>query len=317
MFRIDRNYVNLAATRFVQVGNGEDAEAGAVGDSLYAAASATYVSQAQLQAQEILAEAKEDAERIRQEARDEVATLMVSARDQAEEERRRMVQEGFAEGAVTVARLGVPDAPGIAPPSPPGHLAFVSCSSFVSVKRLPLLIDSLRALALATPDTQFTWDHLGARANRQNLLAIAKDKLGDLANCGYTVHEEMPLAAVRAFFASKPLDVLVNVSFSEGLPVSMMEATACGLPVLGTDVGGVREIVTPRTGILLPRDFTAEQFIESALRMNEWKSIDSRLTIAQFSRAHFSAAQNYRACIEQIIKPVMKSSSDALTRKRA
>ena len=99
MFRIDRNYVNLAATRFVQVGNGEDTEADAVGESLYAAASATYVTQAQQQAQEILADAKEDAERIRQEARDEVAILMVSARDQAEEDRRRMVQEGFADGA--------------------------------------------------------------------------------------------------------------------------------------------------------------------------------------------------------------------------
>jgi len=99
LFRIDRNYVNLAATRFVQVGNGEDTEAGAVGESLYAAASATYISQARSQADEILAEAMESAEAIKQEARDEMAILMVDARDQAEEERRLMVQEGFAEGA--------------------------------------------------------------------------------------------------------------------------------------------------------------------------------------------------------------------------
>jgi glycosyltransferase involved in cell wall biosynthesis len=228
-----------------------------------------------------------------------------------------LLQEGFAEDAVTVARLGIPDAPGIAPPSPPGHLAFISCSSFVPVKRLPLLIDSLRALALAAPDTQCTWDHLGGRTNRPALLAIAEDTLGDVANCSYTIHEDMPLTAVRAFFASKPLDALLNVSFSEGLPVSMMEATACGLPVLGTDVGGVRDIVTPQTGILLPMDFTAEQFVEGALRLHEWKDIDSRQTIARFSREYFSASKNYRTFIEQVLKPAMNSSCDAVTRKKA
>ena len=98
MFRIDRSFVNVGATRLVQVDNGEEFEAGAVGESLYAAASATYMTQAQAQAQEMLAEAYEEADRIRQEARDEAALLMVRTRDQAEEDRRRSVQEGFAQG---------------------------------------------------------------------------------------------------------------------------------------------------------------------------------------------------------------------------
>jgi len=103
LFRIDRNYVNVGATRFVHVENGEGTEADAVGESLYAAASATYLSQVQtqlqLQSQEALDEARAAAEKIKQDARDEAAVLMVEASDQAEEDRRRAWQEGYAEGA--------------------------------------------------------------------------------------------------------------------------------------------------------------------------------------------------------------------------
>ena len=38
-------------------------------------------------------------------------------------------------------------------------------------------------------------------------------------------------------------DIFVNPSYSEGLPTSVMEAAAVGLPIVATDVGGTREIV--------------------------------------------------------------------------
>lgn len=46
-------------------------------------------------------------------------------------------------------------------------------------------------------------------------------------------------------------DVFVLSSLSEGLPTVVMEAQACGLPVVATDVGGVRELV--RGGYVVPR----------------------------------------------------------------
>jgi teichuronic acid biosynthesis glycosyltransferase TuaC len=53
-------------------------------------------------------------------------------------------------------------------------------------------------------------------------------------------------------------DVLTLPSWSEGYPNVLVEALACGRPVVATDVGGAREIVTDRNGILVPaRDVDA------------------------------------------------------------
>ncbi len=41
----------------------------------------------------------------------------------------------------------------------------------------------------------------------------------------------------------KETGFLINVSKYEGIPVSMMEAMSFGIPCIGTDVGGVSEII--------------------------------------------------------------------------
>lgn len=58
------------------------------------------------------------------------------------------------------------------------------------------------------------------------------------------------------------LDILCLMSQWEGLPMSIVEAMSVGLPVIATDVGGVREAVRHgHTGLLVPR--TAEALAEA------------------------------------------------------
>jgi glycosyltransferase involved in cell wall biosynthesis len=50
----------------------------------------------------------------------------------------------------------------------------------------------------------------------------------------------------------RSLDVLVNASASEPFGLSVLEAQACGVPVIGTDAGGIPEFVTDgETGLLV------------------------------------------------------------------
>jgi len=51
--------------------------------------------------------------------------------------------------------------------------------------------------------------------------------------------------------------VLSSVSRSEGIPTVILEAMACGIPVISTDVGAVREILRPgEAGLLVPPEDT-------------------------------------------------------------
>lgn len=56
---------------------------------------------------------------------------------------------------------------------------------------------------------------------------------------------------MRALFAS--VDMVVLPSYREGLPKSLIEAAACGLPLITTDVPGCREVVSDgEDGLLVP-----------------------------------------------------------------
>jgi glycosyltransferase involved in cell wall biosynthesis len=58
---------------------------------------------------------------------------------------------------------------------------------------------------------------------------------------------------IAAFNAG--MDVICLTSHNEGTPVSLIEAQAAGIPVISTDVGGVRDIVqNGETGFVVPKN---------------------------------------------------------------
>lgn len=148
-----------------------------------------------------------------------------------------------------VSRMGVDEAKALARPSADGVTRIVSCSSVSRVKRLDRLLAGLVRAAEQRPLRQIEWTHFGdgplfediqdqARRVPVNLRCRLAGAIGN--------------AEVLATYRGHPVDVFINTSESEGIPVSVMEALAHGIPVIAPEVGGVPELVSAATGLRLP-----------------------------------------------------------------
>ncbi|MDQ5846816.1 MAG: glycosyltransferase [Acidobacteriota bacterium] len=88
----------------------------------------------------------------------------------------------------------------------------------------------------------------GDGSQRQKIATRAKalDVASRYRYHGVYTHPEQ----CRSFMES--LDVFVMPSFSEGTPNSVVEAMACGKPIIASDVGGIPDMIGDDSGILVP-----------------------------------------------------------------
>ena len=75
-------------------------------------------------------------------------------------------------------------------------------------------------------------------------------------------------------------DVFLNTSQIDNTPVSVIEALACGLPVVSTDVGGLRDLLRhEETGLLVPAD-DAREMAAAVIRLCDDPRLTQRLATA-------------------------------------
>ena len=164
---------------------------------------------------------------------------------------------GYLRGAgvpaerLMLARLGTEPPVVLAHASADGALRIVSCSFITPVKRVPLIAEALCAWARQYPTRVIHWTHFGDGPERARVEATLRNAP---ANLHAQLHGQVDNARVMAHYATEPVDAFVLLSASEGLPVSIQEAVSAGLPIIATDVGGVRELVGDDNGALLSPD---------------------------------------------------------------
>lgn len=73
------------------------------------------------------------------------------------------------------------------------------------------------------------------------------------------------------------LNILVISSLWEGLPVTLLEAMAAGIPVVATQVGGIPEVVQSETSALLVPPGSPEALAEACLRILRDRKFAARL----------------------------------------
>lgn len=149
-----------------------------------------------------------------------------------------------------IARLGVHGATNFQPRNLPNERkTIITCSLLNGNKRLHLLPEILNHI---TADVD--WYHFGHGSDEDK--NFIKEKCSQCPT-DVKVHfmGAVPNTTILQFYHEKPIDLIVNLSEAEGIPVALMEAAAQGVPMLATETVGNPEIVNNENGILIPINF--------------------------------------------------------------
>ena len=168
----------------------------------------------------------------------------------------------------------------------------VTISGNIPVKRL-----SLQAEAMNLINLNIEWHHFGADQNDKAISnSVTNPKIK------YINHGFVPINQLLEWLEQNPQHFLISTSIIEGVPVSMMECIARGIPIIGLDVGGVSEIINDDTGILCNKDVKPKELaeiIENAL-VNYRFTGETREKVRTFQQKHFNHIKNYTDFCQEI-----------------
>ena len=201
----------------------------------------------------------------------------------------------------SVSRLGVPAQMELTKSSEDGVFRIVSCSYLVPVKRIELLIMGLMELGKLMDTRIFEWVHIGDGPLRPELEKISQTLLPHNVKCSFLGF--LPEGGVLSYYNNNNVDLFINVSSSEGTPVSIMEAQSCSIPVIATAVGGNSEIVTNDNGLLLSENPKPDE-IASAICVlandNNLLQVKKRKSHENWSEM-YNSEKNYQYFAQDII----------------
>jgi colanic acid/amylovoran biosynthesis glycosyltransferase len=139
------------------------------------------------------------------------------------------------------------------------EIHLISCSNVVAVKRVSHIVRSLHHITAPVK-----WTHIGGGPLMQELKTIS-NMLPSNVNVeltGTISHDQL-----IEYYQKNSVDVFINVSSSEGIPVSVMEAMSFGIPVIATDVGGTHEVVNEDSGYLVDPKISAQDLASKIQEM--------------------------------------------------
>jgi glycosyltransferase involved in cell wall biosynthesis len=134
--------------------------------------------------------------------------------------------------------------------SNPESLRIISVRHLHHKYGLDVLIEALRLLSEQHPEANFELHIGGDGPERENLQQQIHNSFpdGQIRLLGRIPPDELP-ELLPAY------DVFVAPSREESFGVAILEASACGLPVIGSETGGIPEVIIhEKTGLLFPSE---------------------------------------------------------------
>jgi colanic acid/amylovoran biosynthesis glycosyltransferase len=132
---------------------------------------------------------------------------------------------------------------------------------------------------------------------------IKEKKLTDfIAMPGAIPHENL-----LKMYKNREIDMVILPSITtrdgehEGIPVSLMEAMAYGIPVISTNTGGIPELLYNGAGIIV-NEKSPEQLAEAILKVMKSKDLRRELTEREFQRIkeNFNIEKNTKILLKLI-----------------
>lgn len=168
-------------------------------------------------------------------------------------------------------------------------LKLVSCSNVITLKRVDLIASAL----LDIIDVELEWFHFGDGSGLEKLESIVGEMPSNIEVhlLGRKSNDE-----ILNWYKDNGPNLFLNVSTTEGIPVSVMEAMSFGTPVLATNVGGTSEIVNHENGELLPADLSAEFLSERIIeffKLSKDQQEEKRRAAFETWKSKYNATENY------------------------
>jgi len=106
-------------------------------------------------------------------------------------------------------------------------------------------------------------------------------------------------------------DVFVLPSYMEGMPNVVMEAMACGLPVIATAVGGLPEAIGDDEGAMLIEPRKVKPLVDAMLKVCSDKTLQFKMSLAvrQTAEDKFGLKNNVKKTLIYL-ESVVKNEKD-------
>jgi len=175
------------------------------------------------------------------------------------------------------------------------EFTLVSCSRMVALKRVHLIAEILKHV-----DFKLKWLHIGAGPELEKVKKAAKQLPSNVEfiyQPRFDTH-----AGLIEFYKKTPINLFINISETEGLPVTIQEALSFGIPTLATDVGGTSEVVTEQTGILIKKEFDPKTVANliSEFKNSHKNTPDFRKSVREFWESNFKAEEVASKFLKQL-----------------
>ncbi|MCI0560762.1 MAG: glycosyltransferase family 4 protein, partial [Nitrososphaera sp.] len=175
-----------------------------------------------------------------------------------------------------------------------GELVIGTVGNLKRVKNHMFLIKAFGELVKAMRNVRLVIIGQGSPGDPENSEQELKDRVRELG-----VTDRVSFLDYRSDIAElmSVMDVFCLTSLKEGLPISLIEAMAAGLPVVGTNVEGIRDVIVPNQDGLLVELGDIEA-LKNAL-IDLLKNPDLRDRLGQAARQKAEETYSLKRCVHE------------------